>query len=284
MQRRAAAVYFVFFLVIGAGAYSFLAVAQGPAIELDGETYSQGDSFTVDGREYTVTELGATSSDGDGHGGGGGETIAGKLNWTDETAESSTTLENGSTVTHEERDWLVAVPNESSPSTFTLHEQPNVTAILVEDPDVYDETVTIDGREHVTYRENNTNVPLSEYLPPADRKEFSEGEDFRYDTENVTATVDAVGSSGVTLVWTDPVESEIDMTEGANVTLNGRQHVVHFQNENTVQLSTQVERYHRQVDRQDYFHERQNGLWGVTILSGISAVLILGMAYMPHRE
>ena len=50
MQRRAAAVYFVFFLVIGAGAYSFLAVAQGPAIELDGETYSQGDSFTVDGR------------------------------------------------------------------------------------------------------------------------------------------------------------------------------------------------------------------------------------------
>ena len=37
------------------------------------------------------------------------------------------------------------------------------------------------------------------------------------------------------------------------------------------------------LDRQDYFKERQNGLWGVTILSGFAAMFVIVLAYLPVR-
>ena len=62
MQRRAATVYGVLFLVIAAGAYSLIGVAQEPGIDLQGETYTENDTLTVDGLEYTVASI----SDGEG--------------------------------------------------------------------------------------------------------------------------------------------------------------------------------------------------------------------------
>lgn len=58
MQRRAAAVYFVLFVVVGAGAYGFLGIMSEPAVQLDGPTYGQGDEFSVDGVTYTVSSVG----------------------------------------------------------------------------------------------------------------------------------------------------------------------------------------------------------------------------------
>jgi len=58
MQRRAAAVYFVLFVLIGAGAYGFLQVGMGkPMASLDGPTYEAGDQLRVDGQTYEVTAV-----------------------------------------------------------------------------------------------------------------------------------------------------------------------------------------------------------------------------------
>jgi hypothetical protein len=58
MQRRAAAVYFALFVVVGAGAYGLLGVMSGPAVSLDGPTHSQGDQFSAGGVTYTVDSVG----------------------------------------------------------------------------------------------------------------------------------------------------------------------------------------------------------------------------------
>ena len=58
MQRRAAAVYFILFVAIGAGAYGFIQVGMSePTVDLDGPTLSEGDELTVDGQAYTVSSI-----------------------------------------------------------------------------------------------------------------------------------------------------------------------------------------------------------------------------------
>ena len=59
MQRRAAAVYFVLFVLVGAGAYGFLTISSQPPVSLDGPTYGQGDQFSAGGVTYTVASAGA---------------------------------------------------------------------------------------------------------------------------------------------------------------------------------------------------------------------------------
>lgn len=78
MQRRAAAVYFTLFVVVGAGAYGFLGIMSQPPIELDGPTYSEGDEFDAGGVTYTV------NSTGDGEG---------ELTWFNGTAGETETID-----------------------------------------------------------------------------------------------------------------------------------------------------------------------------------------------
>jgi len=84
MQRRAAAIYFVFFLVIGAGAYGLIQTTEEPTISLQGDTaYSAGDQVTFGDRTWEVAEA---------------DTDSGELAWVNESAVVSTTLDNGSEV------------------------------------------------------------------------------------------------------------------------------------------------------------------------------------------
>jgi hypothetical protein len=134
MQRRAAAIYFVFFLVVGAAAYAYIGVAQDtqrPAVSLDGTTLGANETAGIDGMQYTVTELGHESSGGGGgHGGGGEGALIAEIAWTDADATYSETLDNGSTTTYQGDSYVVDVPSADDPSTFTLREELNVTAIL----------------------------------------------------------------------------------------------------------------------------------------------------------
>lgn len=86
MQRRAAAVYFALFVVVGAGAYGFLGIMSQPAVELDGPTYGQGEELRTGGVTYTV------SSVGDGEA---------ELTWLNSTAGEEQTIgvEDGENVT-----------------------------------------------------------------------------------------------------------------------------------------------------------------------------------------
>jgi hypothetical protein len=356
MQRRVAAIYVVFFLVMGASAYSVIAVAEQPAVDLEGDSYAQGDTFSVDDREYVVAELDAGGEGEE----DGGEAVA-TLAWTNESAQHTATLGNNSTVapirasfpgqqslhtaTLEEGDtvtfngsdatvsipdvespsnfslvqdgnetetfafndtfvyrgnattvasvssgevtliwgdsYRVLVPNESDPTSFRMVQQFNVSERLAADPAVENETITrADGRRYVVFAANGSTQPLEEYLPEPDEGRLSEGDTMTV-ARNET-TVANVTSTGVVVEWTGPKTNTVEVVGGENVTLNGQQFVVLFEGD-SVQLSPQVEEYQETLSRQDYFKERQNGLWGVTLLSGFAAMFIVGLAYLPVR-
>ena len=355
MQRRVAAIYFVFFLVVGASAYSVIAVAEEPAIDVSGQAYGQGDTLTVDGREYVVANLSTGSP------GGNESEASGILTWTNESASYNTTIANNTTVSpvrvsfpgqeasytttlqegdtvqfngsetavsipdvespsnfslvsdgnatttlalndtltyqgnsttvvgitsNEVRlawgdDYRVLTPNESDPSAFRMVQQFNVSQRLSADPAVENRTVTRDdGRQYVVYTSNGSTRLLSEYLPAPDVGQISEGDALT--VRGNETTVANVTATAVVVEWTAPRTTTIELSEGANVTLNGQQRVVHFEGD-TVILSPDVVKYQQELGRQGYFDQRRNGLWGVTILSGFAAVFIIILAYLPVR-
>jgi hypothetical protein len=75
----------------------------------------------------------------------------------------------------------------------------------------------------------------------------------------------------------------VDASEVDRVTLNGREYIAHFPNNRTLELSSDVQAYERQVEIRDTYDERINGLWGVSILSSLAVVLLLAFAYLPSR-
>lgn len=288
MQRRAAAIYFAFFLVVGAAAYAYIGVAQTsqqPDFSLEGPTLSAEESTTIDGTEYTVTELGHAGGGGGGHGGGGGGELVATLEWTNDSVRKSATLENGSSTTLDGTDYTVHVANESDVSTFTLREELNVSAILQNDPAVENTTATYNDTEQVVYRENGTIRPLSEYLPEPGTREFSVGDSYQY--EDTETTVAEVTPAGVTLEWTASESQSAELQEGANVTLaSGQQYFAHFSDDEEHVSLVSVDQYgdyaHTEQAR-SYFQERLNGLWGIVIISGFAAFLVLSAAYLPNR-
>lgn len=290
MQRRVAAIYFAFFLVVGVAAYSMLVVAEEPTVNIPGEELQENDTLTVNGQEYTLANLSASTGGGGGHGGGGGVSYTGTLTYVNQSHQFSDTLANNSTVDYRNGTYRVLVPNESNVSSFELRQEFNVSQRLQQDPAVENETVTrADGRRYVVYKENGSTKPLSEYLPERNVAEFSTGDELRY--QGNTTTVANVTTEKVGLVWTGEFHGEITLEEGQNVTLaGGANYFAHFKGHGDQVQSVVVsnasqnyDAYQADLDRQDYFDQRINGLWGVVILSGVAAVLIIGLAYMPVK-
>ncbi|MFD1588022.1 hypothetical protein ACFR9U_13630 [Halorientalis brevis] len=287
MQRRAAALYFALFLVIGAGSYAYVTMdsganAQQPTITLNAQEYSQNDPITVDGRTYIVSEISAENA----------SDAEGTLTWTNQSAQESATLENGSETTYQNETWQVQIANTSDVSQFALQENLNVSAILASDDRVDNQTVTRNGQEQVVFTSNDTLVPLNEYLREPQTVTFSEGQTYNYTTEDGTvqpATIDTVtgnvSTPSATLVWETTQENTVQLAEGANVTLaDGQTRVVHFPDGETVQLSTNYGAYQEQVEKQDYFDERKKGLWGVSVISFLAAIILLATAYLPVKD
>lgn len=282
MQRRAAAIYFVFFLVIGTGAYGYITVvdAQRPQVAIEGETYGVNDTFQQGGQEYTVSALSEEEASGE----GGGTVITGEIAWTNESAVSTATLANGTNATYQNETWQVVIENGSDVSEFTLRGYVNTTAVLVNDPDVEDQPATQGGIKYVVWESNGTLGPaLDEYLPAPETATISEGDTFPYEG-NDDATVSRVTPSEVTLSWSSPTDNTVDLEQGANVTLGGERFLVNFPSANEVQLTQNFQAYKADQDRIDYFEERKRGLWGVTLLSYMSAIVLLGAAYMPVKD
>ncbi len=59
--------------------------------------------------------------------------------------------------------------------------------------------------------------------------------------------------------------------------------MAHYPDESTLVLDSDVEAYQQEVAVVDKYQERINGLWGVSILSGLSALLLLSLSYLPSR-
>jgi hypothetical protein len=286
MQRRAAAISAVVFILLAAGSYSLIATAETPTLEFEEPTFegSAGDEVTVDGRTYTVQGIDAQVTGG-GHGSAGTLSRSGTLAWTNESGRYTVTWENGSTVELDNESLTVAVENASEPTEFALVEQINRTAILADDPNADAETVTQDGVEYVVVTEGDrrTLVPAAEYFPDPDRTTYAEGDTVQF--QGNRTTVSSVTAEGATLAWTGPKTTTLSLSDEGNVTLgpNDRQFLAHFPDNETLVLTDDYESYRAQQDQMADFTRFKNGFWGVSIVSGVSAVLLIGLAYMPSR-
>ncbi|WP_132058894.1 COG1361 family protein [Halorussus amylolyticus] len=269
MQRRSATVYAVLFLVVAGGAYSLIGAAQQPDISVDGQSYSENQTLTVNDREYTV------SSVGDGEG---------TLTWTNESAIRSATWENNSTLEMEgNTTFRVSIPNESDPDDVTLRQEfelgDNVSTVT-ENETKY--VVVEDG-------ENRTLVPVDEYksqqFGEPETREYSEGDEVEY--EGNQTTISNVTTDAATLTWNDPRTNDVSLAEGENATLgpeeDNRTFVPHFPSEGELVLSTQTNEYQQQLNAQADFDERVQGLWGIIILSIVTVMLLIAFAFLPNK-
>lgn len=279
MQRRAAAIYVVFFLVIGAASYSLIATAEEPTVQFENpeRQYQQGDRFTVNDREYNVSSISATTSDGE-------VSRSGKLTWTNQSARYTETWANESNVTLGNQSYQVLIPNESDPSTLTLRKNLNRSAILQNDSRADNETVTRNGSEYVVVQQesgNATLVPADQYFPDPETRQLNEGQQIDY--KGNRTTVENVSQADATLAWTAPRTNQVSLSDENNVTLNGETYLVNFPDNETVVFTQNFESYDRQTEEIATYHTHVNGLWGVTILSGATVLLLVGLAYMPSR-
>jgi len=266
MQRRAAAVSVAVLLLLSAGSYAAIGFVEEPTVSVDGpHELRAGDSFTgTDGQTYVASAAGDGSA-----------TFA----WTVQSSTYTAEWANGSEVTYDNGTWVVDIPGES-PEQFTLREVQDVAAILAADDAVANETVSIDGTPHVDYLENDSYVPLAEYLPAKETVTVDAGATFQYAGNETTVT--DLTADAATLTWTAPRQMTAEAEDGGNVTLD-RQYLAHFPGDGSVVLTTNFAAYQEEVDRANYFNERVNGLWAVSILTGLTAILLVGMAYLPSR-
>ena len=441
MQRRAAAVYLVLFVVLAGGAYAYIEVGTTqPEISIDGPTYEQGDTLSVDGRTYTVStlEAEASSGGGGGHGGGGGGfTRVGELTWFNDsniasasiendstigyqgtyrvsiaddasrsftlanvdnasdslelyvgerleylpenatttidsvdasgvtlTWSNSTTLSNNSTVSYQDgsyrlvtsnasesftllndgngteavngttfavgddyayqppnasttidstvesvsasnatlawsfsetltdgqeitfRDeYTTSIANDSNASSLTLTRQRNLTHVLEGDQRVENETLTRGGTEYVRFTDNTTQT-VDEYISEPYATTFVLNDTFFYLSENRPVNISTIGPSAATVTWPNPADQTIELSQHANVTLNGQTYFVHFESNSSVQVLSADEYYGEfQSDQADInaYDQRINGLWGIVILSLLSSIVLIAAAYLPNK-
>lgn len=264
MQRRWAAICLAFFLVTAAGAYGVSAVAEEPTIDVEGDAYQSGGTFTTNGTTYTVSV----------DGGSGSLT-------SNQTVSNEGTFENGSTVEYQDGNYNVTIESAQNPTTFELTEQFDVEAILANDSAVDNTTYTTDDdTEFVRYRDGDTQ-PLDEYLPDPQRETFAEGGTIQHGGQS--KTVDNVTSSAATLTWETEEEQSISLAEGGTFTIGDTQYVATFPSNDTVVVSNDVEGYQSQADNQEYFQQRLSGLNFVVLFSLASAFLLAVVAFLPRR-
>lgn len=279
MQRRAAAIYVAFFVIIGAGAYGLIATTSAPTITMDGQAYTEGDSVAFDDRTYTVS----SASDG-----------SGELSYVNESAVISTTIDNGTEVSTGDANWsgqgdgpyvlVVQTENVTDPTEATFVQQRDIGTLVEQDPALYNETITQDGVEKVTFRENDTNVPVEEYFPEPDRHTIAEGETLDYEGNEMS--IDAITNTSVELTRPGEETTTISFSQGANFTVGDQQYFAHFQDNSSVLLLQTDERYgeyHAQEKQIEAYDERVIGLWGITEISALAAILLIATAYLPVR-
>jgi len=181
--------------------------------------------------------------------------------------------------------YLVVIPNATDPTTMSFVQQVNASRLLREDPAAFNVTSTNTGVERVDFR-NGSDVPLVEYLPDPEVREFGEGETLRYAGNDTT--IGNISTSSVPVSWSGAKRNMIDLEEGGSITLGDTQYLVHFNNESSVQIventSSTWEQYQSDQATIDTYNERMAGLWGVVILSLIAAIILLAAAYLPVKE
>lgn len=301
MQHRASALYVAFFLVIATGSYTGLALMEEPtpSVENPQNTLAVNDTFEVDDRDYTVTDISAEINND------GNLERSGTAQWVNQSARYTATWENNSTVSLQNETYRVLISNVTDPSSVTLQEELNRTAILRNDSRAENEVVTFSGTAYVVRVNDETRelVPADDYFPTPSSTEYSEGETLDYNGN--TTTVTNVTQQSVTLTWTAPrtntvelgttialetmlvrggTPTNLDYPAGTNATLNSVAFAAHYPDNSTVVLSSTPANYQQQITTIQRSHERISGLWGVFILSSFAGLLLIGLSCLPTRR
>ena len=266
MQRQAAAVFGAFFLVLALGSYGMIAVASPPSITVEDPDHrvSNGGEFTAGGVTYT-----AEVSDG-----------RATLSWTVPDTAYDATWEEGDVVAFQGTNYTVSMPDRAEPDEVELTEVRPVPEGV--------ETTELDGTEYAVLEDDDGTrelVPLDEYLTevhgPAEVRTLALGESYSY--QGNQSTLEAVTNESATLTWTAPGTMEERLAEGDEIELGGERYVAHFPDGSTLVLDSDVEAYAAEQAVLDTYDERINGLWGVSILSALSALLLVSLSYLPSR-
>jgi len=277
MQRRAAAAYVAMFIVISAGAFAFMAGADEPEITFSDPAVSAsaGDTFTVGGTEYTVEDVGEPESEG-----GGleeGEEASGpeaNISWSAEVRQSAS-WSAGDVVEYDGGNWTVEIPDGDDPSSFELVEHHEIDRETVERNGSTYVVVERDGEEVLVERGEY----IREEFGEPERREYAEGESF-----NDTWSVDEVTAEEVTFGWNETEEQTTTFAQGENVTLGDTTYVALFPDDSRFELSTDHSEYREAIEDQERYQERINGFWGIVIVGVVTAILLLGLAFLPVRR
>jgi len=284
MQRRAAAAYIAFFLVIAAGSYAFIATAEEPAVTISGDNVQeieQGDELTVDGRTYTVSEVSATKESGGDHGGGGGISYTLAFTWTNDSARYTETWQSNTTAEYDGQTRRVLTENGSDDVVLRWEPGEQYSPRWSGGVQYVDDDPDQGGRQDVSVtrfiaRSNNSSIGYVN---------MTEGDTIDY--QGNRTTVESVTNESVTLAWTGPKSNTVETSNHQNVSLNGQPYVVHFQDNDTVRLG-QGESAQRQLQESirtnERFHDRIDGVWGVTITSGAAGLLLVALAFLPRKD
>lgn len=178
----------------------------------------------------------------------------------------------------------VFAEGEADPTTAAFVEQRDLTQLAVQDPAIYGEINVVNGTRVVTYRANETNVPVEEYFDPAERHNVTEGETLAY--QGNESTIVAVTNTSIELERPTTRTESISLSEGENVTVGGEQYFAHFTDDSTVMILDTGDRYadyRAEENRVASYDERVLGLWGVAELSVVAIIVLLATAFLPVR-
>ncbi|GAB3687171.1 hypothetical protein GCM10028857_19990 [Salinarchaeum chitinilyticum] len=275
MQGRAAAVYGLVFLLVAAGAFTYASVAEPPEPTMDtpDQSVSQGEVVTLGDREYELTGFGSQR----------GQPTA-TLVWTDEDARSleewtHAAEPGGTTVTYENASYWVRIPQTASPSSFTLLETP------AEGSNV---SVFGDGNGNWIVNDDGEYVDLEDY-EAFERVEVQNGSMLTIGSGNESreVRVDAVTNASVTVSWSDPREVERIARQTSRSEINGQNLTVHIPGDGTLDVATSeagIEAYLEKHDDKQAFETRMDGLTMASVISLVSFIVLIGMAFLPRKE
>jgi hypothetical protein len=275
MQRRAAAAYVGFFLLIAVGSYGVITATASPDVTVQpGEaehTLQSGTTVTMDERDYTVASISAAKQ----------ADRTATLEWVNESELLVETWPNNGTVSFENRTYRVLIPNVTAPEAFQLRPEPGDWA----------NPRWQDGRQFVDVDIDDdgfveTGVPAGRFIAGNEslaNRTIDGDATFQY-AGNETRVVELTNASA-RLEWTADVTRTVELAHASNVTFDDRTFLAYFPDNSTVYLdSVETTKYFERVDDDDVYDRRTRGLWTVSILSGFAIVLLVGLAYMPRRR
>ncbi|QKY20761.1 hypothetical protein B4589_010375 [Halolamina sp. CBA1230] len=121
---------------------------------------------------------------------------------------------------------------------------------------------------------------------------YQQGDEFSVGGQTYTvASVNSSEEDGetsyeATIEWNNESQNgtqSATVAQHENVTLGEQTYFAHFESGDEVILSDNFDALRQHEASVAQYEEQTNGLWGVSILTGTTLILLLGMAYLPSR-